>query len=167
MSDKAIYNKGAVIDPTGIYRYSLWRIWDVKLPVILFIMINPSTADTHEDDPTIRRCVGFAKKWGYGALEVRNLFAYRATDPRELKFCSDPVGPENNRHILESAEVAHKIVVAWGTKGSYKGRDREVIDLIAKYKPVSLDITAGGHPKHPLYIASNQQPLAYPREAIS
>lgn len=158
--------KGAVIDSTGAYRYSLHRIWNTDLPIVLFIMLNPSTADALEDDPTIRRCINFAKLWGCGRLEVRNLFAYRATDPRELKRCDDPVGPENNDHIIQAAATAHKIVLAWGTKGTLMGRDREVYKMVAQYKPECLDISKGGHPKHPLFVPAERQPIHYPGEVF-
>lgn len=153
--------KGAVLDPTYTYRYSLWRRWDVSLPAVLFIMLNPSTADENEDDPTIRRCIGFAKDWGFGALEVRNLFAYRATDPKELKQCIDSIGPDNDKHILEAAQAADKIILAWGVHGVLKKRNREVYKILAPYMPECLDITNGGHPKHPLYIAANRRPMLY------
>ncbi|MFC4305772.1 DUF1643 domain-containing protein [Cohnella boryungensis] len=156
-------NVGAVMDPTDTYRYSLWRIWNADLPTVLFIMLNPSTADANKDDPTIRRCIGFAKAWGFGALEVRNLFAYRATDPDELKRCADPIGPDNDKHILEGARIADKIVLAWGTKGSLLGRGQAVYQMIAKYEPECLAISADGHPKHPLYIRADQPAIVYSR----
>jgi hypothetical protein len=159
--------KEAIIDPTGQFRYSLWRIWNPDFPKVLFIMLNPSTADADIDDPTIRRCIGFAKSWGYSSLEVVNLFAYRATDPDELKKCDDPVGPDNDKYICHAAESAHKIVLAWGTKGVLRGRNREVLNMVERYSPECLEITANGHPKHPLYIGSGCQPVVYQRESIS
>jgi len=160
-------NKGAVIDRTGKYRYALWRVWDANLPVVLFIMLNPSTADANVDDPTIRRCIGFAKDWGFGAIEVRNLFSFRATNPDELKRCDEPIGPENDRHIIEAAEVAAKIVLAWGTKGTFMNRNQDVFKMIAHHCPECLGLSAAGHPKHPLYIPANQKPILYPGEGIA
>ena len=107
----------AIFDPTGTYRYSLWREWCADSPPIAFIMLNPSTADDQKDDPTIRRCIGFAHAWGFGALEVVNLFAYRATDSRKLLGVDDPVGSENDNYIVQAVELCPFVVVAWGTKG--------------------------------------------------
>ena len=92
--------KSAEIDPTGLYRYSLYRGWETNAPKrIAFVMLNPSRADATNDDPTLCRCISFARSWGYGSLEVVNLFAYRASKPEELKTVTDPVGSENDRYI--------------------------------------------------------------------
>jgi hypothetical protein len=90
---------GATFDPTGAYRYALWRVWDGNRPPLVFVMLNPSIADAERDDPTIRRCLGFACAWGYGALTVVNLFALRATCPHTLRRAADPVGPDNDEHL--------------------------------------------------------------------
>src|SRR5437667_3282192 len=92
---------GAIFDVNGLYRYSLWRAWSVYHPRIAFILLNPSTADEQKNDPTIRRCMGFARAWNFGSMEVVNLFAYMATDYRELFQVSDPVGAENNRFLMQ------------------------------------------------------------------
>ncbi len=105
----------ATFDPTRTYRFHLSRTWDPAGPVVAFVMLNPSTADAHRLDPTVRRCVGFAAAWGFGALEVVNLFAFRATDPTDLSRCRDPVGTGNDRVVLEVARRADRVVVAWGT----------------------------------------------------
>ncbi|MGV2886049.1 DUF1643 domain-containing protein [Paenibacillus taichungensis] len=153
--------KGAIIDASGQYRYSLWRIWDSNLPGVLFIMLNPSTADATIDDPTIRRCIGFAKSWGYGSLEVVNLFAYRATNPDELKNCIDPVGSENDEYILKALKQAKKVITAWGTKGAFFNRNQAVMEILKPYHPHCLDTSKGGHPKHPLYISADCVPFKY------
>ncbi len=90
---------GAVLSADGVYRYRLWRTWDASKPTLAFLMLNPSTADATEDDPTIRRCLGFAKEWGYGSLVVVNLFALRSPNPDALRENDDPVGPENGEHL--------------------------------------------------------------------
>ncbi|MDB4867283.1 MAG: hypothetical protein JWR03_1616 [Cohnella sp.] len=153
--------KGAFVDRSATYRYSLWRIWNPQLPGVLFVMLNPSTADASNDDPTIRRCIGFAKSWGCGSLEVVNLFAYRATNPDELKKCEDPVGPENDDYIVRAVQNAHKVVTAWGTKGGLLGRNKAVMKMLDKYRPHCLDMTKDGHPKHPLYVAGKCEPFRY------
>lgn len=150
---------GAIIDESGQYRYLLLRTWDATLPKVLFVMLNPSTADHEEDDPTIRRCIGFAKKWGFGTLEVVNLFAFRATDPDELKRCTDPIGPDNDMYIRRAALQADRIVLAWGTKGRLFGRDKKVRELLSSFESVYyLDLSKKGHPRHPLFIPAICEP---------
>ncbi len=153
--------KGARIDPTGTYRYLLWRIWDTNKPRVLFVMLNPSTADAETDDPTIRRCIGFAKSWGYGSLQVVNLFAYRATNPEELRKCADPIGPRNDDYIEEGLESANRVIMAWGTKGTLLGRDRIVKEILKPFRPHCLQLSKDGHPKHPLYIAAKCEPILF------
>ena len=105
----------------GQYRYLLWRYWG-EAKRLVWVLLNPSTADARQDDPTIRRCVGFAKGWGYDGIQVVNLFAYRATDPRELKAVVDPVGPRNDEFIERAARGHEMVVVAWGANGGLHGR---------------------------------------------
>ena len=149
---------GATFDSTGAYRYHLWREWDSALPPVTFVMLNPSTADAGHDDPTIRRCVGFAQSWGYGRLEVVNLFAYRATSPRELFAADDPVGPENEAW-LRSATNAREVVVAWG---DYGRASRGTLVWIAAPAPRCLGLTALGQPRHPLYLPKDRTPQPWP-----
>lgn len=152
--------KGAVIDSTGQYRYSLWRIWDVERPKVTFIMLNGSTADADNDDPTLRRCIGFAKAWGFGSLEVVNLFGYRTTFPTELKKAADPCGPENDKYILKAIKDAEMVIVAWGTNGTFKKQDKHVLGLLkGNYvEPYYIDKSKDGIPKHPLYLRADLQP---------
>ena len=156
------WNSGAIFDLTGKYRYSLWRAWCADSPRLAFVMLNPSTADAQKDDPTIRRCIQFAHAWRFGSLEVVNLFAYRATDARELLKVDDPVGAENDRYIIQAMKRATNIVVAWGTKGVLLGRDRQVIRLLAQWDNVScLGVTKEGHPRHPLYVKNSTKLVAF------
>jgi len=141
--------RGAVIH--GPYRYSLWRIWDEQLPRALFVLLNPSTADAQQDDPTLRRCLGFACLEGCGSLEIVNLFAYRATQPTQLKMISDPIGDENDQYIAAAAQQATLIILGWGVYGSYLARDRAILHLLSSSQLYCLGLTAKGHPKHPLY----------------
>ncbi len=102
---KGVYSRtGADFDGTGAYRYSLWREWDSRRPIVAFVMLNPSTADAAKDDPTIRRCASFARSWGYGSLEVVNLFAYRASEPKRLRQTPDPIGPANDDYLVDAAD---------------------------------------------------------------
>lgn len=150
----------ALISECGTYRYWLRRLWDESLPCCAFIMLNPSTADASNDDPTIRRCIGFAKMWGYGGLNVYNLFALRATDPRELRKSSDPIGPDNDAHLSQIPQDA-MIVAAWGSWGDYLHRAFDVHKQF-KGRLWCLGLTKGGHPRHPLYVPANQERLEYP-----
>ncbi|QXE21229.1 hypothetical protein B5S50_08370 [Clostridium sp. 001] len=154
--------KGAVMDQSGKYRYSLWRIWNKNKPRATFIMLNPSTADDKIDDPTIRRCIGFAKSWGCGSIQVVNLFAFRATNPKSLRTTINPVGPENDKYIIDALKESDFIIAAWGTKGSLFNRDKELIRILGnKYKLKCLAITKYGYPKHPLYAKSDIAPVNF------
>jgi hypothetical protein len=160
---KEIIEYSAVIDETGKYRYLLLRSWDVYAQHVLFIMLNPSTADACQDDPTIRRCISFARQWRYGGIAVVNLFALRSTDPRELLRAVDPIGHENDAHIVRAVERSSLIVAAWGTRGALKGRDKQVIQLIQEIrKPLyCVGLTKDGHPRHPLYARRVPEPILF------
>jgi hypothetical protein len=149
----------------GPYRYTLWRAWTEALPRLLFVLLNPSVADASLDDPTLRRCIRFAQDWGYGSVEMANLYAYRATHPRTLRQIADPVGPLNDHHIQEAAGRADKIAVAWGVLGDLHGRDQAVLSLLPQ--PLwCLGYTLGGAPRHPLYVRRDAPLLPYPATAI-
>ncbi|MFN6563299.1 MAG: DUF1643 domain-containing protein [Nostoc sp. ChiSLP01] len=156
----------AEFDSTKRYRYLLGRRWDRNLPQVTFVMLNPSTADDQKNDPTLTRCINFAKSWNkYGSLEVVNLFAYRATKPRELRQVDDPVGSENNFYIQVAAKRAALIILAWGT-GKYpriQNRDKEVLRLIYDRQPFyCLVLTKYGHPHHPIRLPKNIEPVIFP-----
>jgi hypothetical protein len=158
----------AIISPCGSYRYSLSRVWDDG-PTLAWCMLNPSTADADVDDPTVRKCIGFAKRWGFGGIHVVNLFALRATDPRELRIAKNPVGPGNSDALMK-AFSRYPVVVAWG--GSIpRTRDadnaaRSVRDS-ARRGPRGLEWwclgrTRYGEPRHPLMLAYATPRLAWP-----
>ncbi|NTI22396.1 DUF1643 domain-containing protein [Rhizobium rhizogenes] len=151
----------AVISACGSYRYRLERSWDSELPTVAFIMLNPSTADAAQDDPTIRRCVGFAKSWGFGRLIVGNLFALRSTDPTTLYMHSDPIGPDNNAHLRAIAACAEQIVFAWGNHGLLHERGRRVAEMLDHCNVSALHVTSKGQPGHPLYVAAATQAKAF------
>ena len=151
---------GAVI--TGDYRYLLWREWDSNLKTISFIMLNPSRADAEINDPTITRCINFAKSWSYGRLEVVNLFAYRTSKPSLLKQANQPIGKNNDRYILESVEGSDQVILAWGNHGTWQQQDLYVLQLLKTHKHLySLGITKKGCPRHPLYLRSTIKPVVY------
>lgn len=153
-------NAGAVID--GEYRYLLTRRW-ADGPMMGWLMLNPSTADAEKDDATIRRCIGFAKAWGFGALSVLNLFALRATDPAALLRHPDPVGPRNDEYItdtigvlLEAAWPNATVVAAWGSHRMAAERGRQVVRGSAWAVQLKcLGKTKSGAPRHPLYVPAN------------
>lgn len=148
----------AVFSPDRKYRYVLRRRVGLTDGTLLVILLNPSTADEENDDPTIRRCVDFANRWGYGWLVVCNLFAYRATDPDELSKVDDPVGPENDEHIRREAQAADLVVVGWGEHGLFFGRCDDVHSLLMEAGiPLHCWATnSSGQPKHPLYVPRTQ-----------
>ena len=123
-----------IFSPCRTYRYALWREWIGGDGYVMFIGLNPSTADETQDDPTIRRCIAFAKAWGYGGLSMTNLFAFRATDPKKMKAVADPIGPENDAHLLRLARDAGVIVAAWGANGTHRGRDADVRELLKDHQ---------------------------------
>ncbi|RVK60561.1 DUF1643 domain-containing protein [Sinorhizobium meliloti] len=151
----------AILSECGAYRYRLERQWDGDKPKIAFLMLNPSTADASQDDPTLRRCISFARAWGFGGLIIGNLFALRSTDPKALYDHPDPIGPDNDQHILAIAKSARKIVCAWGTHGNLHDRGREIAERLEFFDLFALKVTADGQPGHPLYLAADTQPKSY------
>jgi hypothetical protein len=150
---------GAEFDASEVYRYRLWREWDAALPRIVFVMLNPSTADAERNDPTIRRCIGYAERWGFGSLEAVNLFAYRSTQPHHLKTAADPVGPENDRYLLEAVARADQVLLAWGNGGMLLNRGERVITLLkGRATLYCLGKTQSGHPLHPLHQSGHLMP---------
>jgi hypothetical protein len=125
----------------------------------MFIGLNPSTADARRDDPTLVRCVGFARDWGYGGMVTTNLFAFRATDPREMLRRRSPVGPENDRVILEQAVRVNRIIAAWGNLGAHLGRSEQLRRLIPNL--YYLKLNRSGEPAHPLYLPRGLSPLRW------
>ncbi len=138
------------------YRYALWRRWSDG-PQLLFVMLNPSTASETANDPTIRRCIGFARAWGYGALAVGNLFAWRTPSPARLRRARGPVGGPNDDWLVQLRDASSMTVAAWGNHGALHGRDRIVRALLGD--PHVLGLTAAGAPRHPLYARADLHPL--------
>lgn len=155
----------ATISPCGLYRYWLERAWDIGTgkDFLNFIMLNPSTADAEKDDPTIRKCVGFAKRWGYGGVHIVNLFALRATDPGVMLEHADPVGPENDHFIEAGALSAPVTVCGWGRMGSHRDRAAQVLSIVRRLCPrvVALRVNRDGSPAHPLYMPYDIEPVEY------
>lgn len=155
LSEVAAPLGGATISDCGTYRYTLDRVWDTTLPLALFVMLNPSTADAREDDPTIRRCRTFAAREGCGSLTVVNLFALRATDPAELRKHPDPVGPDNARWLAASLGRKPAVTIAaWGAHPFAASRADDVARYITEHgvRLHCLGTSKAGHPRHPLYL---------------
>jgi hypothetical protein len=154
--------------PCQKYRYDLWRVWkqDESFPFAfldhrycMFIGLNPSTADDNQDDPTIRRCIQFAKDWGYDALCMTNLFAYRATLPLVMKMQGAPIGELNDETLIKISKNAGIVVAAWGNHGNFMGRGEQVKKMIPNLH--ALAVNKDGSPKHPLYLRADLKPFPF------
>lgn len=144
----------AAFSPCRLYRYTLDIVWDDTKPLAAFIGLNPSTADEVKDDPTVRRCRGFAEQWGCGGMRMLNIFAYRATLPADMQAVEDPVGSENDLQIpLIGCTGPH--VACWGIHGKHLGRGAAVLQNLSGLQ--CLGRTANGSPKHPLYLPGATQ----------
>jgi hypothetical protein len=158
--------KGATFSEDKKYRYTLWREWDPVKPSVAFVMLNPSTADERVLDPTLRRCLGYAREWGYGRMDILNLFALRSTDPRVLYAHRDPIGQQNDEYTRSVCVRARTrvIIAAWGVHGKFMNRDQEVTDLITEtlgQRLYYLQLTNNGIPSHPLYLKGSLRPVLY------
>ena len=151
---------GAQFSDCRVWRYALWRIWQPDCGVATFIGLNPSTADESVNDPTVRRCIDFARTWGFGGMRMLNIFAYRATDPKNMKLASDPVGVQNDyflRHYVDSPDN-RLTVAAWGKHGSYLDRGQIVSSTLLSGLAIKcFGRNKNGSPKHPLYMRSDIQ----------
>ena len=153
--------KSAILSDARLYRYELRRVWDESLPLVMFIGLNPSTADEAEDDPTIRRCISFAKSWGFGGLVMSNLWAWRATNPKDLLLKTyDPVGPDTDHHLIEAGRECALIIAAWGNGPVIKALDPERPVHVARLfdNICVLKVNGDLQPGHPLYIKGDVVP---------
>lgn len=159
-------HKGAVLSDCGKFRYRLWRYWDETKTPLVFIMLNPSTADASEDDPTIRKCIGFAERLNHGGIEVLNLYAYRATKPADLKAAGYPVGPENDAFYAATLEQCgccayDNVIAAWGANARGLSRPEEVRSML-RFQGIrarALAFTNDGTPSHPLMLPYSSRPV--------
>ena len=145
----------AVISEDGLYRYSLSRRWARAGDRLLWIMLNPSRADANVDDPTMRRCIGFSRAWGFAALEAVNLYALRTPDPGTLRRHTDPVGPANDAFIARGAQRAVLTILAWGAFPWARDRAERVRELLGARELRCLGLTQSGEPRHPLYAPAS------------
>lgn len=156
-----IIDSGAFFDRSQRYRYSLHRRFATGEGTITMIMLNPSTADAHYNDPTITRCIRFAHSNGFRELIVVNLFAFRATVPCDLKGAKNPIGKENDAFIKNAVDNAAVTLVAWGNHGHFCRRDEDVLKMLESSALHCLGRNKGGSPKHPLYVPASQKLLMY------
>lgn len=153
--------RGAEFDPTGHYRYHLWRIWDLNKLRITWIMLNPSTADGQKDDATIRRVIGFSKLWGFGGADIFNIFALKSTDPHALLRHGSPIGPAND-FKLRVASTKTEIIAAWGSWGDrFPDRVKELRQILFNSNVYCLGRTKNGQPLHPLRLPNNTSRIKY------
>ena len=143
----------------GRYRYWLRRRWNPALSQCAVIGLNPSTADAWVDDPTLRRCIGFATQWGYGSLLLVNLFAWRATDPHDLLETEKPVGAQTNLWLRRASEESELVLAAWGNGGLLHDRGRKVASRLTSLH--CLGATSRGMPRHPLYCRADITPTPF------
>ena len=162
MPEPDYINTGATFSPCKKYRYTLVREWSSlsdKPGYVLFIMLNPSTADETILDPTVRRCLGYAIDWGYKKLHVVNIFALRSTDPKQLYSSIDPVGVDNDKCICTEVEGADLVIAAWGTHGSFMDRGNTILKMTTPLSDIHyLKKTKNNIPNHPLYLKGNLLP---------
>ena len=154
--------RGALFSEDRVYRYTLTRVWDMDGPRMCWLLLNPSTADEKQDDPTIRRCIAFAKAWGYGGWDLVNLFAYRSTNPDVLPRVPDPFGPLNLEHIAATTRVAPLVVCGWGRKAPFD-HDQRVLAMLRQYGRTlhCLGLNGDQSPKHPLYLRGDLTPQPF------
>jgi hypothetical protein len=159
-NNSAKFKSGAVLSPCEKYRYELWREWDKSKPCVMFVMLNPSTADALKDDPTIRRCMNFAKNWGYGSIKVGNIFAFRSSNPKDLKVPSTELdyfhADQNAQYLNKMAYESKTVICAWGNPP---------IDFVSPLSGLSklchLGLTKKNNPRHPLYLKGETTPIEY------
>lgn len=161
-----IMTNACVFSADRRHRYSLIHRWDDLLTPpsgrgIAWICLNPSTADENQLDPTLRRIQGFSAAWGYTHFVMLNAFAFRATDPADMKAAADPIGPDNDRWIRHWAGRVDSVMVGWGEHGAHLDRHRQVVALLDAAKTFCLARNASGQPKHPLYVAQKTKPVRF------
>lgn len=142
------------------YRYGLSRVWDGALPALLFIMLNPSTADEHRNDPTVARCETRARSMGFGGVMITNIFAYRATRPQDLKRADAPIGPANDAILDYWSKAAGMTIAAWGVHGGHHNRAKALAQSL-NVPLFHLGLTKDGHPRHPLYVSFATNPAEW------
>ena len=152
---------GAIFSRDKRYRYALWRRWAPQGSIALFVGLNPSTANGSVDDPTIRRCQAFARRWGMAGTVVVNLYAFRAARPIDLFRQREPMGIENDRWIQSALTLSSRVIACWGNHGERFERGARVLPLLGTVE--CLGVTKRGHPIHPLYLPGDTEARPFQR----
>ncbi len=153
-----------IFSPDRLHRYSLIHRWDELLNPghgIAWICLNPSTADENQLDPTLRRIRDFSASWGYSFFVMLNLFAWRATQPADMRAASDPIGPDNDLWIAHWSAKVDRVMLGWGEHGTHLGRNQQVLAYLDRSKTFCLERNASGQPKHPLYVSKKNKPVLF------
>ena len=154
-----LFDNGADFSSCRKYRYTLWRTWSSNKPKVMFLGLNPSTADEVKNDPTVTRCIKYAQKWGYGGMYMMNIFAFRTTYPVELKKAKNPIGPDNDKWIKLISNKVDLSVGACGNDGQYLNRSITIKQLVDNLH--CLKINNSGEPAHPLYLKASLKPFRF------
>lgn len=152
-------NNECIFSPDRKYRYTLWRVWEANKPYCMFIALNPSKADEIRNDNTVTRCINYAKDWGFGALLMTNIFAWRETKAELMLLEKEPIGIDNDKYLLECAQNAGIVIAAWGNHGKHLNRGEQVKKMIPNL--YCLKISNKGNPWHPLYLKKDLKPIPY------
>jgi hypothetical protein len=158
-----------IFSPCRTWRYTLERWWGEEGAYANFLCLNPSTADEEHNDPTVTRCCHYAKDWGYDGCIVTNIFGLRSTDPHALLEADDPVGQDNDEHILDVARNAGIVIAAWGAWGKIRNRGLSIASHLSRAGvPLHcLGRTKEGHPRHPLYLPAAARPVRYSYASVT
>lgn len=149
---------GAIFSPDRRHRYTLWRQWNAEndpTKMVAFVGLNPSKATEWQNDRTVCRCIRFAQRFGFSGMIMLNAFAYRATDPEEMKIQRDPIGEDNDKALVAVANTVSCVIACWGVDGSFRGRELILCGLLANVDLYCMGRTQEGHPRHPLYLPNN------------
>ena len=152
-------NSNAIFSEDRTHRYALIREWDLNKPSLMIVALNPSSADEKTDDPTIRRCIGFAKKWGFGKLIVTNLFSFRTSSPKNLFNSKNPIGNKNDFWLKKLSKEVDMVVLAYGNHGKFNNRHNEILKIIKN--PHCIKKAKTGMPMHPLYLKYTKKPIRF------
>jgi len=158
-----VIKSDALFSPCETWRYTLFRQWKKGRRFAAFIGLNPSTADEVNNDPTVTRCINYAKRWDYDGMWMLNAFAFRSTSPKLLKLTKEPIGPDNDFWIkrIVNHKTVKLVLCCWGTHAEFKGRCYEVAGYIPSDKAMCLKLTKAGHPYHPLYLKADLKPQSF------
>ncbi len=149
----------AIFSEDNIHRYALIHEWELDRPSLMIISLNPSAEDGELNNPTIRRCIGFAKRWGFGRLFITNLFSFKTSSPKDLFNSENPIGNKNDYWLKKLSKKVDKVVLAYGNHGKFKNRHEEILKII--HDPYCIKKSKTGMPMHPLYLKYTEEPIRF------